>query len=120
MKDPATGKFVASRTFKSTGEVVRGEGETREEAKKNLRELLEREYKAAYPKDTPPDTLRRLPKYRPKLVPIEGMTIRSPGYVLVTGEDGKVSYVFDPNHRAQVFARPDLAQALGTNIKKAD
>lgn len=120
MQDPATGKFVASRIFKSTGEVVRAEGDSRAEARINLKDLLEREYKAEYPKDTPPAMLRRLPKYRPKLVPIEGMTVRSPRFVFVTKDDGKVEYVFDPDHGAQVFARPDLAQILGTKIEKAD
>jgi len=90
-----TGKYEYSKLFRSTGALIKGEGNTPEEARSAFKAAKE-----AY---------KRQP-----LVPT-GEYVNSPGFVAVEYEGGRVGYEFRADRKAQVLACPQLAEA----IKKA-
>lgn len=109
------GKYQSTKTFKSTGEEVVGYGDTRQEAKEQLKAKL-KEYLIPYP----PGAYRQgMPRYQPMLVPT-GEYVDSPGFTEVQLANGKSGYRYMSERKAQVRARPNLATTLGFSPKNSD
>jgi hypothetical protein len=87
-----TGKFEYRRFYRSTNHEVVGSGDSPEEARKDYK--------------------RKLDAYREKPLLPTGEFKPSPGFVASADEKGRVSYVYNPDRKMQVFARPELAETL--------
>lgn len=96
MKNPVTGKYEARKVFKKDNFEVVGVGDTKEEAKADLKKKLQ-DY--LHP-------LAHLPGYRgPKYVAKRKVVgkVNSPGYVARKDETGRVTYEFDENRMVEVY-----------------
>jgi hypothetical protein len=86
MRDPVTGKYIVTRFMNQTSTLLKGEGDTVEEARKNLKAEVK--------------------KYRENnyyLKPVG--EIHSPGMAMQQTESGRLSLRFDPQRKRQVLGK---------------
>jgi hypothetical protein len=110
MKNPETGKFEVKKVFKAYNFEVVGTGDTKEEAKADLKKQLE-----AYRIPGTDVPGYRGPRYRPALK--ASGYINSPGFQMELGEDGKPVYRYSADRKAQVFT---VDRGLAETAKVSD
>jgi len=111
MRNPVTDKYEAKKLFKDTFEEVVGYGDSKDEAKADLKKKL-KDY--LIPGADSPGHKGR--KYRPKLEVIG--YINSPGFVAEMGEDDKVKYEYRADRKAQVFGPARLKSGIVSSDSK--
>ncbi len=110
VKNQSTGLYEAKKTL-STGHEYVGVGSTKEEAKEDLAKQLkaiEIDY-GPFQSDSQKAHVQRLiqagklPKYNPPMKKVGEM--KSPGYEMRVGEDGRVQYQYNPNRVVPILAK---------------
>lgn len=96
MKNQETKKYQATKVIKAYNYVVTGVGDTKAEAKADLKAKLKA---IQIPGTEAPGYLGQ--KYRPPMK-VAGY-VSSPGFVQSQDENGRVSYVYNEDRKAQVF-----------------
>jgi hypothetical protein len=91
MRNKATGLYEVRRFYNLTNQEIVGVGETQEAAKEDFK--------------------KKLAKYREQPVVPTGEYLHSPGYGVVN-VDGRTRYRYSDERKAQVVARPDLAEHI--------
>lgn len=109
-KNQQTGLYEARRLF-STGHEYVGVGSTKEEAKEDLAKQLkeiEIDY-GPFESDLQRRNVQaminsgRIPRYKPPMKQVG--TMKSPGFEMKLGEDGKYKYEFNPDRTAPVLVK---------------
>lgn len=123
VKNQQTGLYEARRLL-STGHEYVGVGATKEEAKEDLAKQLkeiEIDY-GPYQSDAQRRNVQalisagRIPKYKPPMKQVG--TMKSPGFEMKLGDDGKYRYEFNPDRVAPVMAK-DLTAREATEAAKS-
>ena len=106
MKNKTTGKYEVYKYFKRTGHHFIGIGDTKEEARADLKRQLSQ---FAVKTDTG-RTVYQLP-----LEPT-GETIRSPGCMWYLNENGGKHWILNPNREIAIMAAPHVAKAKSQGV----
>lgn len=106
MKNKTTGKYEVYKYFKRTGHHFVGIGDTKEEARADLKRQL-----SLYAvKTASGQTAYQLP-----LEPT-GKTVRSPGYMWYLHKNGGKHWIFNPDREIAVMAAPHIAKAKSESL----
>lgn len=114
MRNKTTGKYEVHKYFKRSGHSFVGTGDTKEEAKADLKRQLDpyRITVDAYGRKLAigEKAVGARSYYQLPMAPT-GETVRSPGYMWYTRENGGKSWVHNPNREVAVMAAAPIAKA---------
>ena len=114
MRNKTTGKYEVYKYFKRSGHSFVGTGDTKEEAKADLKRQLDpyRVTVDAYGRKlTPGEKAVGARSYYQLPMAPTGETVLSPGNMWYTKENGYKSWAFNPYREVAVMAAPDIAKA---------